>query len=90
MSLLRNRVTAHRPRVLVALAVAVPWVLAGCVDLTPPWEKVTAKGGAGGTSREGAGGLILDGPVEILQMVESPSEQAGSFPTRRRSIRWSV
>jgi hypothetical protein len=36
------------------------WLLVGCVDLTPPWEKVTATGGSGGLSGTG-GALALGG-----------------------------
>jgi hypothetical protein len=51
-----RRVTAPRLRVLARPVLAVLWFLAGCVDLTPPWSKVTAQGGAGGS-----GGATPDG-----------------------------
>jgi hypothetical protein len=47
--------------VLTMLALGASW---GCVDTTPPWEKVKATGGAGGlSSAGGAGGQALDGPA---------------------------
>ena len=48
---------------LATLAVAIPWLLSGCVDTTPPWEKVKAAGGTGGLSTGGVGGLAIDGPT---------------------------
>jgi len=45
-----------RIRLSAVTAVGVLWLFVGCVDLTPPWSKVTAHGGAGGS-----GGATPDG-----------------------------
>jgi hypothetical protein len=45
-----------RIRLSAVTAVGVLWLFVGCVDLTPPWSKVTAQGGAGGS-----GGATPDG-----------------------------
>lgn len=49
---------------LAAQAAGFLWCSAGCVDTTPPWEKVKAAGGSGGLGAAGgATGQALDGPV---------------------------
>ena len=46
---------------LLTLSLLSTWlVLVGCVDLTKPWDKVTAQGGSHG-GQGGAGGGIMDG-----------------------------
>lgn len=51
-----------RLRALSATLVAILWLFSACVDTTPPWEKVTAKGGAGGLAATG-GAPAIDGPA---------------------------
>jgi hypothetical protein len=58
----KQRVSPPRLRGLAAPAVAVLWLLGGCVDTTPPWEKVTPAPGTGGAVGAGTGGQAGDGP----------------------------
>src|SRR5450759_1580181 len=57
--MLLSRLTSEIVPALAATgmsAILVLGCLAGCVDTTPPWAKVTPAGGTGG-----AGGAVLDG-----------------------------
>ena len=58
------RVVGPRLRLLAAPAAAFLWCFAGCVDITPPWEKVKVTGGSDGPRAvDGATGEALDGSV---------------------------
>ena len=60
----KRRGAAPCLRLLAAPAAVFLWCFAGCVDTTPPWEKVKAAGGNGGLGATGgATGQALDGPV---------------------------
>ncbi len=58
----KTEMPAPRVGKSAAPAVAIVCLFAGCVDLQPPWEKVTANGGAGGDAGTG-GAPAIDGPV---------------------------
>jgi hypothetical protein len=56
----KRTVAASYLRLLLGVAVAVPWCFAGCVNTTPPWQEVSPRAGSGGITA--TGGTIAEAP----------------------------